>query len=286
LSLRCLPITATFVTALSAAFAVPPQGALYMPTLTYDVASVRECPPGPQNNGFNNPLHSGQLIGTCDWVEQLIAWAYGVDSRVQVVGGPNWVKMARSNEVRFEVQATSNSATDDKLARLSDDKAKLEKEHMLQALLEDRFGLRAHLETRQEPALNLTAAKHGPRLQKGEPMGPKPEYVREGTWFAPIGSHRDPRGIAIVAHGASMQGLAGMLQFQLRERVFDRTGISGTYNFTLQFHGALSDIGTDNGSMWPPIEIAIKEQLGLRLKATRAPVQVVVIDHIEMPSPN
>lgn len=117
-------------------------------------------------------------------------------------------------------------------------------------------------------------------------MGPKPEHAAPGTWHAQIGSNGDPRGIAIVAHGASIANLVGMLQFHLHKSVIDQTGITGTYNFTLQFHGALSDMETDDESKWPPIETAIQEQLGLQLKDTKAPLQVLVIDHIEMPSPN
>jgi uncharacterized protein (TIGR03435 family) len=230
------------------------------------------------------------IAGSCDWVVQLIGWAYGVDFRVQVVGGPDWVQMARSNEVRFDVQATSDSATDDKLAKLSDDQARLEKQHMIQALLADRFGLKVHMETRPEPAFALTVAKHGPKLQKGEPPPPRPEHL-DGPWPAAIGSHRDPRGMEIVAHGASIGGasmvdLAGWLQFYLGKRVIDKTGITGTYNFTLHFHGTLSDMETNDGSMWLPVETAMQEQLGLQLRDTEVPAQVLVIDHIEMPSPN
>lgn len=79
--------------------------------------------------------------------------------------------------------------------------------------------------------------------------------------------------------------MAGWLQFYLGKRVVDLTGLTGTYNFTLQFHGTLSDMQTDNGSAWPPIETAI-QQLGLELRDTKVPLQVVVIDHIEQPSPN
>jgi uncharacterized protein (TIGR03435 family) len=268
----------------------PAPSAPYVPTLTYDVTSVRQCSSGPQNNGFNDPLHSGRITGGCVWVEQLIGWAYGVDYRVQVLGGPDWVKAARSNEVRFTVQARSDSATDNKLARLSDDDAKLEKRHMLQALLADRFGLKVHVETRPEPAFALAVARHGPKLQKGDPPAPRPEG-KTGPWPAPIESERDPRGMSVVAHGASIGGtstwdLAGWLQFYLGKRVIDQTGITGTYNFTLQFHGTSSDMQPDDGSMWPPLETAIREQLGLEFRDTKAPLQVVVIDHIEQPSPN
>jgi hypothetical protein len=102
--MRCFPIAPAFLVVLSAAPAgSPAQTTPYVPTLAFDVTSVRECPPGPQNNGFNSPLHSGRLSGVCDWVVQLIGWAYGVDWSVQVLGGPDWLRVARSNEVRFSV---------------------------------------------------------------------------------------------------------------------------------------------------------------------------------------
>ena len=129
-----------------------PQATSYVPTLTFDVTSVRECPPGPQRNGFSSPLHTGHLTGTCVWADQLIGWAFGVNYLTQIVDGPDWVRMARSNEVRFDVNATSDSATDAKLAKLNDDQAKLEKQHMIQAMLQDRFRLKAHLEARNKPA--------------------------------------------------------------------------------------------------------------------------------------
>ena len=272
---RSLQLVAAFLIVVSSQFATP-QTAPYFPTLTFDVTSVRECPPGPHNNSFKSELHNGRLTATGLWAAQLIGWAYGVDYRAQVQGGPDWVQVARANEVRFDVQATSSSETDEKLAKLSDDQAKLEKEHMIQVLLEARFGLKAHLETREAPAFALTIAKHGPKLEKGEPNGPN----------AGIDSDRDTRGIALVAHGATTAELATMLQFYMRKRVIDQTGITGTFNFRLQFHGSLSDMETDDGSMWPPMETAIQEQLGLQMKDATAPMQVVVIDHIEMPSPN
>jgi uncharacterized protein (TIGR03435 family) len=258
----------------------------YMPTLTFDVTSVRQCPPGPHSNGFVNPPRSGRLTGTGLWASQLIGWAYGVDYRTQIVGGPDWVKMTLSNEVRFDVEATSDSATEAKLAELTDSQAKLEEQHMLQALLQDRFRLKAHLETRDEPAFALTVSKGSPKLERGDPMGPKPANAAPGTWHAPIGSHHDPRGIEIVAHGASIGDLVEMLGFYAHKSVIDRTGIIGTYNFALQFHGTLSDMEPDDESEWLPLETAIREQLGLQLKNTMAPLQVVVIDHIEMPTPN
>jgi uncharacterized protein (TIGR03435 family) len=185
-----------------------------------------------------------------------------VDYHVQLAGGPSWIQVAPSNEVRFDVQATSDILTDEKLAKLSDDQAALEKRHMLQALLQDRFGLNAHMETRQAAAFKLTIAKSGFKLEKGEPMGPKPEHAAPGTWYAPIGSNGGPQGIAIVAHGASIADLTERLQFYLHKSVIDQTGINGTYNFTLQFHGTLFDEATNEEAMWPPSRLRSRISLG------------------------
>lgn len=269
----------------STADAPPAQKAPYVPTLKFEVASIRECLPGPQRNGLRNPLHVGRFTGTCVWVEQLIGLAYGVDWNTQIAGDPDWVKVAGSNEVRFEVQATSDRATDEILAKLSDDQAKLEKERMLQELLKDRFGLKVQMETRQEPAFVLTVARRGPKLQKGELPAPRPANF-SGPWPAPIESHPAPQGMELIARGASMAELAQRLQFYLSKRFFDKTGLTGTYNFTLRFYKTYSHVEPDIGSMWSPIEIALKDQLGLQLKATKAPEQILVIDSIERPSPN
>jgi uncharacterized protein (TIGR03435 family) len=96
--------------------------------------------------------------------------------------------------------------------------------------------------------------------------------------------------MSLVAHGASIGGgstrdLVGWLQAYLGKRVIDQTGITGTYNFTLQFHGTLASAEPVDASMWPAIESAIQE-LGLQLRDTKAPLEVVVIDHIERPSAN
>ncbi|WP_348260982.1 TIGR03435 family protein [Telmatobacter sp. DSM 110680] len=278
MSIRTLLLVPTALVMLSAAPAIPPQAASvpYAPTLTFDVTSVKECLPGPHGNGLQSPLHSSQLTATGVWAAQLVGLAYGLDYRTQVLGGPEWVQATRSNDIRFDVQARSDSITNDRLARLSDDRAKLEKEHMIRALLVDRFGLKAHLETREAPAFTLTIAKRGPKLEKGSPVGPN----------TGIESDPDPKGIALIAHGATIADLSKTLQFYLRKTVIDQSGIVGTFDFKLQFHGSLSDMGTDEESMWPPVETAIQEQLGLQLKNTKAPVSVVVIDHIQMPSPN
>lgn len=260
-----------------------PQSAPYVPTLVYDVISVRQCPPGPQAIGFENPAHSARLRAKCVWAEQLVGLANGVMA-ARVLGGPDWVRTVPSNEVRFDVQATSDAATDEKLAKLSDHEAALEKGHMLQQLLADRFRLKAHTETRGKPSLTLLVAKNGPKMQTADPPPPSPPG-EQSSGPKPIENKSEPLGVEIVGHGTTMDRLAKVLELWLRQSVIDQTKLADTFNFDLKFHGTLSDMAPDDGSMWPPVETAIKA-LGLELKITNVPMNVVVIDSIEMPTPN
>ena len=140
----------------------------------------------------------------------------------RVLSGPDWVRTLPSNEVRFDVLATSDAATDDKLAKLSNHQASLEKKHMLQQLLADRFRLKAHIETRDKPALTLLVARSGPRMQTGEPPPPSPPG-EQGPGPKPLENKVDPRGVEIDGHGATMDRLAKVLELWLRKSVIPRS---------------------------------------------------------------
>jgi uncharacterized protein (TIGR03435 family) len=160
------------------------------------------------------------------------------------------------------------------LAKLTDDQAKLEKQHMLQMLLADRFKLKVHTEAKRTQVFVLTIAKAGRKLQNADSFGN-------------IGSRGDTRGIEIIGHGVSVADFIKFLQYYLHTIVIDKTALTGIYNFDLQFHGMYSDMeNNDDGSKWPPVETAIKEQLGLELSETIGSMNVIVIDHIEKPSEN
>ena len=84
--------------------------------------------------------------------------------------------------------------------------------------------------------------------------------------------------------------LLGILTGQAGGEVQDKTGLTGRYDFELRWKGmAAADAGEDNGSdaaPAPPLPTALQEQLGLKLEGAKAPVKVLVIDHVEMPSEN
>jgi uncharacterized protein (TIGR03435 family) len=277
---RVLPVCAQSATA--APSPVAASGG-YVPTLTFDVASVRESPPADSFRvSFQNPAHSSVLRLTNNTVFDLIVMAYGL-RYYNVAGGPDWVR-----GTRYMIEARSDSSVDEKLASLNDADARLEKQHMVQALLADRFQLKTHWTTKEGTTYNLLLAKKGPKL--GTDL--KPPTAEEINRFGnhpvpPIYQQGDGRlGYQFIAHGCSMKILVDTLAGQMNAPVADQTGLAGTYDFTLQYSGTLPGTGSSDPTAWPPMITALPEQLGLRLEPVKGPVEVLVIDHIEKPSAN
>ncbi len=251
----------------------------YVPTLTFDVASVRESPPATSYwVGMINPPHDSKFTTTNFDVHNLLTVAFGIQP-YRVEGIPDCCQRAM-----FNVQAKSESATDELLAKLNDHDALLEKQHMIQTLLIDRMKLAYHWEDRQLPALALVVQKSGPKFQEGKPLPLDPDK----PWMSrPLRQQGNGmRGYEFIAHGASMQELAEMLGGQFGKDMLDHTGLTGRYTFTLQYRGTVEDDTNTDPKIWPPIPRALREQLGLTLEPTKAPARVLVIDHLEMPSDN
>jgi uncharacterized protein (TIGR03435 family) len=250
--------------------------------MTFDVASVREekqTDDGPSwAIGLINPPHSSQFEARAHSAKVLIMLAYGFGP-FEVSGAPDWV-----NTNLYEVQAKSDHAADDQLAKLTGDQAKLEKEHMLQALLADRFKLKAHWETKQASLYTLSVAKEGSKLRESK--------VEAADPAVPNSAPPETRGPAIeshsVAHGREMnvryitvKGIAGLLGAMLQTNVEDKTGLGGRYDFTLHYTYQSTD-----PDAFPPLPTAVREQLGLQLEKGKGAVDVLVIDHIERPTEN
>lgn len=147
---------------------------------------------------------------------------------------------------------------------------------MLQALLADRFKLKAHREMREMEVYALVAGKNGPKLKpsssEANPMG----YMRvEG------------RNYHATRAKATMDDVVQAIRNSFLDRpVVDHTGLSGTYNLDLIY---TPDIRSNRGEPDPndiSIFTAVQEQLGLRLEAQKEPVEVLVIDSVEKPSDN
>ena len=256
----------------------------------FEVASVK--PSAEQRFKMVRPL-PGRLTADAP-VQLLMQNAYGVQP-FQIAGGPDWIN---SEHYQIEAKADGKASRDQILL-------------MLQALLEDRFQLKTHRETRQLPVYALAPAKSGLKLtppQEGSCVTPAPDAVPDwaGGRIAPPGRGQPPSprcgsvGVMVVPDGARMQGgkatmaeFVRMLSMVLGRTVVDKTGFTDLFDLRLDF---LPDEITAGLPPPPPdapndfkttsILSALQEQLGLRLESTKGPVEVIVIDHLERPTAN
>jgi uncharacterized protein (TIGR03435 family) len=252
---------------------------IYEPHFAYDVAAIREDnAPLPYTMKREDPLHSGSLRATNLTAQSLMSAAYGA-SYFLITGGPEWV-----TSTRFDIQARADTSVEDALAKLDDRRAALEKQHMLQALLAERFKLVVHTETRQGTAFELAVDKSGAKLTEAEP----PSEPAQGSTAAAnpdqpgLRTKTDPSShvFRLIGHSVPIGDLCEYLGDELRTTVVDRTGLAKKYDFTLRY--LTGEPSPD--SKWPDIFTALREQLGLILKSAKVPVSVLVIDHIEKPS--
>ena len=296
LALAVIPLTAQILPAVATvpmptgAFSQPPSAdpVAYAPTLTFDVASIREIQPAGDSRswaiGLISPLHSCLFQAKAHAVKVLIQLACGF-APFEVSGGPDWLSTSLYN-----VDAKCDHSVDDQFARFTDDQAKLEKEHMLQALLADRFHLKAHWESKQANVYALELAnpnpnpKFGSKLQptKVETVDPSiPNAAPPETRGPDIQNRMDSHGHVMTVRFLTTKGMAGLFGAMLQATIVDKTGLADRYDFTLQY----TYESTDPDS-YPTLTTAIQEQLGLKLERTRGSVDVFVIDHIDHPSDN
>jgi uncharacterized protein (TIGR03435 family) len=139
---------------------------------------------------------------------------------------------------------------------------------MLQALLADRFALKAHHETKDLPIYELTVAKGGAKMKKTAADG--------------YGGNAKYASGKVTAHEISVESLAANLSFTLGRKIVNKTGLDGGYDFTLDY----APDGADASDPRPSIFTALEEQLGLKLLPAKGPVDVIVVDHIERPTAN
>ncbi|SDF50144.1 TIGR03435 family protein [Terriglobus roseus] len=252
----------------------------YHPTMTFDVASIRESKVGNEivHTG-SSPLHASTFRMQNINLSNLVTLAYGVQY-YQLSGAPSW-----DFETLYTVEAKSDDAADAKLAHLSDHDARLEKQHMLQVLLADRFHLQVHWESRQIPVYDLVISKPGllketsddsPQINGANGKAYPPLYQRGSSMT----------GFELVGHGATMAMLCDTLNSQFGRPVVNQTGLSGKYDFVLPYLGRFdADRKSDDTNPVPTLDHSLQEKLGLRVKASRGDIPVVVIDQVDQHPP-
>lgn len=181
----------------------------------------------------------------------------------QVAGGPKWIEAQR-----FDIEATA--------ARPADDREMMA---MLRALLQERFRLTLHRDSKMFPGYALVVARHGLKIREVEP-GP---------------GHIDTRRGSLTGEAASMANLSQALSEVMSAPVIDMTEAAGVFTFRLQWSadlvrpGSLTADEPDNPTALPDsptgpsLFAAVEEQLGLKLERRRIPLEVLVIDRAERP---
>jgi uncharacterized protein (TIGR03435 family) len=251
----------------------------YMPTLTFDVASIRLAPPPDANFhvSVSSPPHSSRFEATNLPMKALLQIAYGFDA--PVVDAPDW-----ATNTFYNIQARSDEAADARLAKLTDNEVRLEKRNAIRALLAERLGLKTHLETRNSSIYLLVVGKGGVKMQAAP--APPPPAIGEAPPPPPpanVQAHGSQHGLEFVGSNASIRAITGALSSMVEAPVVDKTGLTGTYNYTLQFGREWS---ANDPESWPSIFTAVQEQLGLKLEAVHESVPNLVVDRITKPTEN
>jgi len=263
------------------------EAATYSASMTFDVASVRENKDIDLHAGFSVGGHfvpHSTTFRATNWdIENLITFAYGVD-RYQLLGVPKWPW-----PTIFMIEAKGDAEADAKLARLTNEEQLAEQRHMLQVLLEDRFNLKTHWETREGDLYNLEVEKGEPHLRVDGSMPPSAEEVKMfgDHPVPPLYQRNDGQGYDFVAHGCSIDQLVVVLTAQFGRPVINKTKLTGNYDFVLKYKGRWDrDRNADDMDPMPPMDRALREELGLKVEAAKGPVKLLVIDHIDKPSQN
>jgi len=285
-----LLIAALFGILLQAQPAPPPA------TPKFDVVSVKACKPGDMVPGGSSPgrLHIGCGILANTDNTGLIQVAYNRYASGQLTsyavipieGGPDWL-----HSQSFQIDAKSDGTPG----------IQMMEGPMMQAILEDRFKLRIHRETRQGNVYEIVLGKGSPKLKPLEDGSCIPPSLGRSLPTLASGEHYcrnmvSPAGL-VDFEGGTLSGCAGLLNLLLDRPVIDKTGLTGYFKIRLVFSPtdtapprlALANPGAPTEARTPDapdIFQAIQEQLGLKLVAATGPVDVLVIDHIERPSEN
>jgi uncharacterized protein (TIGR03435 family) len=217
-------------------------------------------------------------------VKDLIDFAYTIDDDRQVVGLSGWMISKR-----YDIDAKVGDAEVVAMSKLPHLRMMDPYRFMQQSMLADRFKLKVHFETKELPIYALVVAKGGPKLKESEMNPAHPaETVKPGSLEIGVGRTAGAgTTIGMLAEVLERQEEVGNPPGGRGRIVVDKTNLSGRYDWTLHWtpwqnlsSGELSE------SKGPSLFTALQEQLGLKLEPTRGKVEVVVIDHIDLPSEN
>jgi len=245
------------------------------PAPAFDVATIKPFHLGPGTTfvGIENTpdgVHASDAN-----LAMLVVYAYGLRTEDQVTG-PDWAKTER-----YEVVAKMSATDFAEMQKLSSAESTARRRLMMQTLLADRFKLKVHPEIKQVPVYELVVAKGTSKLiDSATDTNPKLDRGEDGKPRMGIQSMR----VTSIVEGYSMTAWAGFLSqpvCKLGRPVLDKTGLTGTYDFPINWSVYMNDpaLPEDEGAIFD----ALKE-VGLQLHPATGPIDTIVIDHVEKPT--
>jgi uncharacterized protein (TIGR03435 family) len=220
----------------------------------FDVVSVKPSASGEHCCFMMQNLPGGTVRFAGMPLRMLIMSAYDLKA-FQLSGGPDWIRTDR-----WDIQAKVDGVE----GRLT----MPQQRPMLQALMVDRFQLKVHKETREMPVYALVVDKKGFKLTVHTTGDPQ---IRSGNG-------------SLSLKKSGMAWLTFWLSQQLDRVVIDQTELKDEYDYSLEWTPDPGQGGAE--SIGPSIFTALQEQLGLRLVSQKGPVEILVIDSVEIPSAN
>jgi bla regulator protein BlaR1 len=267
-----------------------PSGGAQQPPLAFETASVKPNKSGDEERYFRLDPGGGLTVVNMQ-LRDLTTFAYQIQN-FQLEGGPDWIASDRFDIVaRPEREVPSTGGPDPRRM-------------MLRTLLADRFKLVMHKETKELPIFELVLARQdgklGPQLRPAAvDCAARAAAARAGT---PPPASSGPPGpgscgstinpARVRGGGVTLATLASLLEGLARRLVIDRTGLAGNWDFEANYTPDRSQLppGVELPSSidpnGPSLFTALEEQLGLKLRPARGPVEVLVIDSVQQPTPN
>jgi uncharacterized protein (TIGR03435 family) len=243
----------------------PPAASTVAPA--YDVVSIKPDNTGSGNTGVR--IDESNFDATNVSLKMMILSAYGL-KEAQVFNLPKW-----GEDTRFDIKAKIVAPDKKAIEALTPQQHNA----MQQPILTERFHLTFHREMKTFPVYELVVLKTGAKFKETTAKETASEDGVNGVRAGGMNVHNQ----GLVATGVPMSRLANTLSGQLHRIVVDKTGLTGSYNFTLTW---APDDGAPQApdSNLPSIFTAVQEQLGLKLESGNAQVEGFIIDHAEIPS--
>jgi uncharacterized protein (TIGR03435 family) len=257
--------------------------------LTYEVVSIKPNKSGTMMMRIMFTPDGISVSGVP--VHMMLREAFDI-SDDQILGEPGWAK----ND-RFDIEAKVAAEDVPKLKALKPAR----RWAVMLPVFQDRFALKFHHETRDLTQYVLMVAKGGLKIKEATPDDAYADGLKAPDGKSGGGGMMRVQRGELIGQGIPLDNLVRFLSFQLQSPVIDKTGLTGKYDINLKWtpdeteggmarppDGSQSEAGnpapaTTTG---PSIYTALEEQLGLKLEAHKEPGDVIVIDHIEQPSPN